>query len=928
MKISHCAIGIIFCAAVSSHAVTLYVSPQGNDQGDGSRNAPLASLARARDVLREQAQATGTPGGEIVLLPGLYELSATVRFAEQDGGSAASPLLIRAAEPGTARLSGSRRLAPELFQPVTAPALRAIIDPAAVDHILAVDLAAAGITLPTKIEERFRMPFALPELYCDGQRMDLACWPEDGWATIEKIIDSGATFSSGGAFDAANPSKARKVEDRGGIFQYSGDRPARWHADRGLWLHGYWCFDWYEQVLKVANIDTATRQITLSRGHQYGLRQGNPSPRRWRAVNLLEELTRPGEYTIDCENKRLYCWPPAPPATARLAMTALRGSVLHFSKAPHVYLQGLVIEEGQVGISADDCDDFRIEGCVVRNQQREGIRVTGGNAARVVGCDVHDTGTGGVNVTGGDRKTLTPAGHVIENCHIWRFAVHQLTYASAIALRGVGNNARHNRVHDAPHMAISLSGNDHVFEYNVVHDVCLAADDAGALYKGRNPSCRGNVVRYNFWYNIGRPLGHGNAAIYFDDGDGGEKVVGNVFFRCGEPGKGNFGTVFSHGGHDNLATDNIFIECKRALGSSPWNDQRWKFYVESELWQKRLLQDVDITREPFITRYPELAGFMDAQPAAMRINRASRNLLVMSAEPSSGNWQLDDSNWQTDDDPGFADIAKGDFRLKADAAVFQRIPGFQAPPFAKMGLYADALRPAVTPVPWTHEPPRPLPPLPKRAAPPAPPAPPAGTPPLYKVRRTNAAPAINGVIEADEWAGRLAADAMPIAKNYNGAEAARSSSAWLSHDGEFLYVAVTNPVAVTAKLDGATWGDYDAVECSLQALPPAAAQPIHIFRYYGNGVIEHRIAKDGAAEPSKAPTSATVLYAATRPRPDLWQAEIAIPLASLGLDPARDRRLAFNLTVRKGDDNLWLMWAPTSGYSYNVAAAGIIELQP
>jgi hypothetical protein len=199
---------------------------------------------------------------------------------------------------------------------------------------------------------------------------------------------------------------------------------------------------------------------------------------------------------------------------------------------------------------------------------------------------------------------------------------------------------------------------------------------------------------------------------------------------------------------------------------------------------------------------------------------------------------------------------------------------------------------------------------------------------LYKVRRTNAAPAINGVIEADEWAGRLAADAMPIAKNYNGAEAARSSSAWLSHDGEFLYVAVTNPVAVTAKLDGATWGDYDAVECSLQALPPAAAQPIHIFRYYGNGVIEHRIAKDGAAEPSKAPTSATVLYAATRPRPDIWQAEIAIPLASLGLDPARDRRLAFNLTVRKGDDNLWLMWAPTSGYSYNVAAAGIIELQP
>ena len=124
-------------------------------------------------------------------------------------------------------------------------------------------------------------------------------------------------------------------------------------------------------------------------------------------------------------------------------------------------------------------------------------------------------------------------------------------------------------MHDAPHMAIGISGNDHVFEYNIVHDVCTASDDAGALYKGRNPSCRGNVIRYNFWQDIGSPMGHGTAAVYFDDGDGGDTVFGNVFFRCGHPGRGSFGTVFSHGGHDNVAENNIFIECKRALGSAP-----------------------------------------------------------------------------------------------------------------------------------------------------------------------------------------------------------------------------------------------------------------------------------------------------------------------------------------------------------------------
>ena len=114
-------------------------------------------------------------------------------------------------------------------------------------------------------------------------------------------------------------------------------------------------------------------------------------------------------------------------------------------------------------------------------------------------------------------------------------------------------------------MAVGIGGNDHVFEYNVVHDVCNASDDAGALYKGRNPSCRGNVIRYNLWRDIGSPMGHGTAAVYFDDGDGGDTVFGNIFVRCGYPGKGSFGTVFSHGGHDNIAENNLFIDCQRAL---------------------------------------------------------------------------------------------------------------------------------------------------------------------------------------------------------------------------------------------------------------------------------------------------------------------------------------------------------------------------
>ena len=384
-------------------------------------------------------------------------------------------------------------------------------------------------------------------------------------------------------------------------------------------------------------------------------------------------------------------------AGARIVLSTLNAPLVSLQDASHVTLRGFILEASLGdGLAVTGGRGNRIEACVVRNTRQVGIRVSGGASHRVEGCDIHDTGTGGLVLEGGDRKTLTPAGHEAVNNHIWRFSQHQLCYASGITLGGVGNRAAHNLLHDAPHMAVGIGGNDHVFEYNVVHDVCNASDDAGALYKGRNPSCRGNVIRYNLWRDIGSPMGHGTAAVYFDDGDGGDTVFGNIFVRCGYPGKGSFGTVFSHGGHDNTAENNIFIDCQRALGSAPWGDQRWKETIDGGhgcYWQKLLRQDVDITRPPYTTRYPALVGFMDPQPGQPRINRAKNNVLVRCEQASSGNWTFNpDETWVTDQDPGFINAAKGDYRLRPEAEVFKHLPGFTRIPAEKIGVYQNPLR--------------------------------------------------------------------------------------------------------------------------------------------------------------------------------------------------------------------------------------------
>lgn len=656
-----------------------YVARNGHDEDPGTCARPFATLERAREAVR-----TADPGTvrKVILRGGVYEQRSTFRLQAPDSGSAERPVTWEAAPGEAVRLAGGIALPVSAWKPVNEGPLLARLDPAARGRVLQADLALLGVTNLAPFPVAYHGVPPGPELFFNGARSTLARWPNEGWATIARIVEPG--------------SRPRDGDTRGltGAFEYAGDRPARWQAKDGVWLQGYWCYDWYDEVIRVAAIDSATRRISLAAPHVYSVMQGNPSPRRYRALNVLEELDRPGEFVIDPRAGRLYLWPPADTRGAEILMATLDSPVVALEDVSHVILKGFVIEAGlDNGVEVKNGRQCAIVSCELRNLRRQGIRITGGDGHRMLFCDIHHTGQGGLVLGGGDRKTLTPAGHEAANNHIWRFSEHQLTSAYGLSFEGVGNRASHNLIHDAPHQAVFVGGNDHVFELNEVHRVCTETDDCGALYKGRNPSCRGNQIRFNYWHDVGSPMGHGNAAVYFDDGDGGDTVFGNVFVRCGEPGKGSFGTVFSHGGHDNRAANNVFVDCKRALGSAPWDDARWRDALaggQDCFFVPKLQQEVDITRPPFTTRYPELVGYLNPPAGAKRVNHARLNLLVRCTEVAGGNWELEPAtNWSTNNDPGFLDLARGNYRLRDDAEVFKKLSGFKPIPFEQMGLQRD-----------------------------------------------------------------------------------------------------------------------------------------------------------------------------------------------------------------------------------------------
>ena len=669
-----CGLALVLASLPALAESAFYVATNGNDADPGTRARPFRTFERAREAVWGAGQ---TKARKVIVRGGIYEFGASFALGPRDSGTPGR-LVTWAAAPGeSVRLQGGRKLPASAWQPVEDNPTLQRLDPAARGKVLKADLRALGIrTLPFPTTYHGAPPG--PELFCGDQRLKLACWPNQGWATIARIIESGSRPRSG---DQAG---------KAGSFEYSGDRPSKWQVAGGVWLQGYWCYDWYDEVIRVAAVDAAAHRITLAAPHVYGLMQGNPSPRRYRALNVLEELDQPGEFVINGASGEVFLWPPGDRA-APVTVSTLDAPIVSLKDVSHIVWRGFVVECGLAdGITVRGGTNCSILACTVRNLRQTGIRVEGGLAHRVCDCDIYDTGTGGLTLAGGDRKTLTPGRHEALNNHIWRFSQHQFTSAYGLTFSGVGCRAAHNLIHDAPHQAILVGGNDHLFELNEVHHLCTETNDCGALYKGRNPSCRGNVIRFNYWHDIGSPMGHGNAAIYFDDGDGGDLVLGNVFARCGEPGRVSFGTVFSHGGYGIRAENNVFVDCKRPLGSAPWDEAHWRDALKGGhecFFPDKLLKEVDITKPPYLTHYPELVNYLDPPPGTPRVNQARLNVFVRCQLPPSGNWQLEPgANWSTDTDPGFVNLGKGNYRLRRGAEAFKKLKGFAPVPFEQMGL--------------------------------------------------------------------------------------------------------------------------------------------------------------------------------------------------------------------------------------------------
>ncbi len=221
-----------------------------------------------------------------------------------------------------------------------------------------------------------------------------------------------------------------------------------------------------------------------------------------------------------------------------------------------------------------------------------------------------------------DRKTLTPAGNFATGNDIYDSNRLARTYRPGIAVDGVGNHVTQNHIHDLPHFGVWLHGNDHVIERNEIDHVCLDTNDAGAFYMGRDFTERGNIIRENYFHDLGE--GDLVQAVYLDDCASGATIERNIFVRAGRG-------MMIGGGRDNIVTGNAFVECQPAIhldGRGIGWASFW-FNGKDPTLLKRLAA-VAHDRPPYSRRYPELVRLLDDQPAFPKGNRVTGNLSVDS----------------------------------------------------------------------------------------------------------------------------------------------------------------------------------------------------------------------------------------------------------------------------------------------------------
>lgn len=662
---------LLLCAAgICSCGQKIYVSPDGDDSNVGNKYRPVKTIGKAVSLIRKD-------GTTIYLREGRHELREGICL------EGVSRVTFRPFRKENAVISGGIELTDADFSVISDEEIVSRLNPSAKEIAMMLDLKDRpelfhGIT--AKGFGRKPSP-SWSEILVDGRPLNLTRWPKEKEIQIRKVFSSGRTPRKDKPVTGEVKLPEIGIENEE-LYSFSGQE--------GLWLWGYFSASYADDMIPVTRIDREERKMSLGLTTKYGFSRctdGNEH-KRWAVMNVLEEMSEPGEYVMDPVLERIYFIPPVD-GMEEVELSALDTAMFFLTRCSGVIFKDLVLQGGRSdGVIMEECTDCVLEGCVLRGLGRLAVHIGAGGKSLRNGlrrCDVYDIGSGGVELFGGDRISLTPGECFVEDCRIHNVNRMDKSYRPAVKFGECGNRVSHCEIFDAPSMAILLNGNNQLVEYCDIHDVCGQIADQAAIYYGRNPTERGSKIRYSYIHNVRSGWKKWIFGVYHDDGACGVDVFGCVFNNI-ETSGANIG-----GGSDISYRNCIFMNSVAALSIDDRNAINGKEGKYCFSYKKKF-SNVNYQEHPYVNEYPELKNYYEEQPQNpkrievrdnlyYKVDRIWEAYVLHSKDYLSGYAKYP---LNPDVNPGLLD--ENDPMKGLDMRkVGEIVPGFEEIPFEKIG---------------------------------------------------------------------------------------------------------------------------------------------------------------------------------------------------------------------------------------------------